>query len=243
MELPVLPGRPVRRAEPGPREHDPAQARLDLPAVGARDRGDPARGRRTGRRLREHVRVEPADPRDPRRPADRRGLADRQRAGRHLGRGRGREEPQEDRARTRRLRPADHPRHRRPGRDRQRHRDRADAELRPVLQRPEADDRAGRSVRRVRRPADQARHGVLRSRRPVRSRDEAPAARLGRRRGRGRRAGREGGRARRDPARRRSPDHARRVPRGDRPHRRHAGDGRVLRRDLRAGRDRLRSSG
>ncbi len=39
VELPVLPGGPVRGAQPDDRQHDPAQARPAVPRVGARDRG------------------------------------------------------------------------------------------------------------------------------------------------------------------------------------------------------------
>ena len=42
------------------------------PRSAARHRASPARRRRAGRRVREHVRVQQADPVDPRRPADRR---------------------------------------------------------------------------------------------------------------------------------------------------------------------------
>ena len=48
VELPVLPGRPLRRPEPHHRQHDPAEARRPVPRVGAaieqifRDAGFPA---------------------------------------------------------------------------------------------------------------------------------------------------------------------------------------------------------
>ena len=38
LELPLLPGGPVRRPEPGDRQHDPAQARAAVPGIGRGDR-------------------------------------------------------------------------------------------------------------------------------------------------------------------------------------------------------------
>ena len=49
VELPLLPGGPVRRPEPGDRQHDPAQARAAVPGVGRGDGGDLPRGRRSRR--------------------------------------------------------------------------------------------------------------------------------------------------------------------------------------------------
>ena len=49
MELPLLPGGPVRRPEPGDRQHDPAQARAAVPRVGRGDRADLPRGRASRR--------------------------------------------------------------------------------------------------------------------------------------------------------------------------------------------------
>ena len=45
VELPLLPGGPVRRTQPGDRQHDPAQARAAVPGVGRGDGADLPRGR------------------------------------------------------------------------------------------------------------------------------------------------------------------------------------------------------
>ena len=82
VELPLLPGRPVRRPEPDGRQHDPAQARPAVPRVGAGD-GAALPGRRSpGRRLRQHLRHQRAGGRHHRRPPGPRGVGDRKRAGR-----------------------------------------------------------------------------------------------------------------------------------------------------------------
>ena len=57
LELPLLPGGPLRRAEPGDRQHDPAQARAAVPRIG---RGDRSRSSTT-----------PASPRAPTRTSTR----------------------------------------------------------------------------------------------------------------------------------------------------------------------------
>ena len=57
LELPLLPGGPLRRAEPGDRQHDPAQARAAVPGIG---RGDRSRSSTT-----------PASPRAPTRTSTR----------------------------------------------------------------------------------------------------------------------------------------------------------------------------
>ena len=83
VELPVLPGRPVRRPEPDGGQHDPAQARAAVPRVGARDGADLPRRRAAAGRLHQPVRHQRAGRRHDRRPAGGRRLGDRQRAGRH----------------------------------------------------------------------------------------------------------------------------------------------------------------
>ena len=55
LELPLLPGGPLRRAEPRRRQHDPAQAGAPVPRVGG---GDP-----------DDVRATPASPTAPTRPS------------------------------------------------------------------------------------------------------------------------------------------------------------------------------
>ena len=118
VELPVLPGRPLRRPEPHHRQHDPAEARAAVPRVGCRHRAHLPRRRLPGRRLREHLRHARADRDGHRRPARAGRLAHRLRAGgRRRRRGR-RPSPQEGRARARRLRPLHPALDRRPRRDR-----------------------------------------------------------------------------------------------------------------------------
>ncbi len=51
LELPLLPGGPLRGAEPGRRQHDPAQAGAPVPRVGGGDPADLPRRRLPGRRL------------------------------------------------------------------------------------------------------------------------------------------------------------------------------------------------
>ena len=130
VELPVLPGRPLRRPEPRDRQHDPAQARAAVPRVG---RGDASRSsttpasRRTptstSTRRNEQIESVIADPRVQRR------LAHRLRARRRGGRRDRRPQPEEGRARARRLGPVHPARHRRPRRHRRDRRRRAPGEL------------------------------------------------------------------------------------------------------------------
>ena len=49
VELPLLPGGPLRRPEPGDRQHDPPQARAAVPGVGRGDGADLPRGGRARR--------------------------------------------------------------------------------------------------------------------------------------------------------------------------------------------------
>ena len=58
VELPLLPGGPLRRPEPGGRQHDPAQARAAVPGVGGGDGGDLPR-RRASRRTRTSTSTRP----------------------------------------------------------------------------------------------------------------------------------------------------------------------------------------
>ena len=61
VELPLLPGGPLRRPEPGGRQHDPAQARAAVPGVVGGDGADvPRRGRAEGR-LHQHLRDQRPD--------------------------------------------------------------------------------------------------------------------------------------------------------------------------------------
>ena len=104
VELPVLPGRPVRGTEPDAGQHHPAQARAPVPRVG---RGNPAdlRRRRVSRgRLREHLRDERSGRRHHRRPSRARGFADGLRARGRSCRGDRGPQPEEGRPRTRWLR-------------------------------------------------------------------------------------------------------------------------------------------
>ncbi len=56
VELPLLPGRPLRGAEPDRRQHDGPQARRELPDLRPGDRRHHARRRRARRRLRQRLR-------------------------------------------------------------------------------------------------------------------------------------------------------------------------------------------
>ena len=56
VELPVLPGRPLRRPQPDHRQHHPAQARAAVPGVRRGDRADLPRRRLPRGRLRQHLR-------------------------------------------------------------------------------------------------------------------------------------------------------------------------------------------
>ena len=103
VELPLLPGGPLRGAQPDRRQHDGPQARRELPDLGAGDRRDHARRGRARRRLRQRVRHPRAGRGDDRGPARPRCLAHRLRAGRCGRRRGGRPEPEEGRARARRL--------------------------------------------------------------------------------------------------------------------------------------------
>ena len=58
VELPLLPGRSVRGAEPAAGQHDPAQTRQQLPAAGVADRRDHRRRGRSRRGLSERVRLQ-----------------------------------------------------------------------------------------------------------------------------------------------------------------------------------------
>ena len=159
VELPLLPDRPVRSAQPDAGQHDRAQARRVGAEVRARGGADHEGRRSAGGRLRQRVRHPRPDRADHRRPAHRRRLADRLGAG---GRGRRRDrrqEPQEVRARARRLRPLRHPGHRRRGRGRRPGLGDPDQQHRPGLQLQQADDRDGRRVRRLRRSAHRPREG------------------------------------------------------------------------------------
>ena len=72
VELPVLPGRPVRRPEPDDREHHRSEACTAVPGVGPGDGADlPRRGAARGR-LHQHLRHQRAGGDDDRRPAHRR---------------------------------------------------------------------------------------------------------------------------------------------------------------------------
>ncbi len=67
VELPVLPGRALRGAEPRDRQHDPAQARLAVPRVGGRDRAD-ATATPASRRARTSTSTRPTSRRRPSSP-------------------------------------------------------------------------------------------------------------------------------------------------------------------------------
>ena len=61
VELPVLPGGAVRRAEPDAGQHHRAQARSAVPGVGGGDAADLRRRRISRGRLRQHLRDQRAD--------------------------------------------------------------------------------------------------------------------------------------------------------------------------------------
>ena len=149
LELPLLPGGPLRRPEPGDRQHDPAQARAAVPGVRGGDRRDLPRRRLPGGRLRQHLRHQRADRVGHRRPAGPRRLADRLRARRRRGGRDRRAQPQEGRARARRLRPVHPAQHRRSRRHRRGGGRRAAGEHRPGLQRRQAVHRRRRALRRL----------------------------------------------------------------------------------------------
>ena len=86
LELPLLPGGALRRAQPGDRQHDPAQARAAVPGVGRGDGADLPRGRLPQGRLHQHLRDQRPDRVGDRRPARARRVADRLRAGGRRGR-------------------------------------------------------------------------------------------------------------------------------------------------------------
>ena len=117
VELPLLPGRTLRGAEPDHRQHGPVETRAPVPAVGRGDGADVRRRWLPRRRLREHLRHERADRVGDRRPARPRRLGHRLRARRRRRRGDRRPASEEGRAGARRLRPVHRPRHRRPRQD------------------------------------------------------------------------------------------------------------------------------
>ena len=157
LELPLLPGGPLRRAEPGDRQHDPAQARAAVPRIGRGDAADLRRRRLPRGRLRERLRHQRADRVGDRRPARARRLGHRLRARRRRRRRDRRPQPEEGRARDGRLGPVHRARHRRsrragPGGGRS-----AARQHRPVLQRRQALHRRRRALRRVRREVQRER--------------------------------------------------------------------------------------
>ena len=103
VELPLLPGGPLRRPEPRGRQHDPAEAGASVPGVGRGDPEDDGRRRLPRRRLPDDPRLERADREGDRGSARAGRLADRLRAGRRRGRRDRRAQPEEGRARARRL--------------------------------------------------------------------------------------------------------------------------------------------
>ena len=149
LELPLLPGGPLRRAEPGDRQHDPAQARAAVPRIGRGDAADVRRRRLPRGRLREHLRDQRADRVGDRRPAPARRLGHRLRARRRGRRRDRRPQPEEGRARARRLGPLHPARQRRSRRRRRAGRRSAARQHRPVLQRRQALHRRRRALRRV----------------------------------------------------------------------------------------------
>ena len=149
LELPLLPGGPLRRPEPGRRQHDPAQAGAPVPRVGRGDPDDVRRRRLPRRRLPDDPRLERPDRRGDRRPAGPGRLADRLRAGRRRRRRDRRAQPEEGRARARRLRPVHPARRRRPRRSGRGRGRRPARQHRPVLQRREAVHRRRRALRRL----------------------------------------------------------------------------------------------
>ena len=184
-------------------------------------------------RLREHLRDERADRVGDRRPARPRRLRHRLRACRRRRRGDRRPEPEEGRARARRLRPVHRPRHRRPRQDGRGRGRREDRQRGPVVQRREADDRDRRALRAVPREV----HGGAHRReagRSARARDRDRTAVLP---GRGRPprgSGQARGRAGRDGRRRRQAE--RQLLRADGADRRHPGERHLPRRAVRPGR-------
>ena len=115
LELPLLPGGPLRRAEPRRGQHDPAEACAPMPRVGG---GDPAdlQGRRLPRwRIPDHPRLERPDREGHRGPTGPGRLADGLRASRSRGRGDRGPQPEEGRPRARRFRSVRPPGRRRPG--------------------------------------------------------------------------------------------------------------------------------
>ncbi len=114
VELPLLPGRSLRRPEPADRQHDPAQARAAVPRVLGGDGADLPRRRHPAGRLHQHLRDQRADRVGDRRPARAGRLADRLRPRRRRRRADRRPPPQEGRARAGRRRPLPRARQRRP---------------------------------------------------------------------------------------------------------------------------------
>ncbi len=149
VELPVLPGRPVRRAEPDAGQHHPAQARAAVPRVGGGAAADLQRRRLSGGRLRQHLRDQRPGRRHHRRPTRARGFADGLRARGCRRRGDRGPQPEEGRPRTRRLRPVHRAELRRPGRHRGGRHRRPLREHRAGLQRGQADHRLGERLRRL----------------------------------------------------------------------------------------------
>ncbi len=157
LELPLLPSGPLRRAEPGDRQHDPAQARAAVPGIGRGDGADLRRRRLPRGRLRERLRDQRADRVGDRRPARARRLGHRLRARRRRRRRDRRAQPEEGRARARRLGPVHPARHRRPRRGRAGGGRSAARQHRPVLQRGQALHRRRRPLRRVPREVQRRR--------------------------------------------------------------------------------------
>ena len=121
LELPLLPGGPLRGTEPDRRQPDPAEAGAPVPGVGRGDPEDVRRRRPPGGRVPDDPRDQRADRRegDPR-PARARCLGHRLRAsGRRRRRGR-RTEPEEGGPRDGRLRPVHRARDPEPRRGRRR---------------------------------------------------------------------------------------------------------------------------
>ncbi len=150
VELPGLPGRPVRRARPDHRQHLPAEARAAVPGVG---RGARSRSSSTpaSPRARTSTSTRPTS-RSPEVIADPRvqGVSrDRLGARRRGGRRDRRPQPEEGRARAGRLRPVHPAQHRRPRRDGRVGRRRPPGQRRPVVQRGQALRRDRRALRAV----------------------------------------------------------------------------------------------
>ena len=190
VELPVLPGRPVRGSQPDAGQHHRAQARTAVPRVGGGDPADLHRRRLPRRRLRQHLRDQRAGRRHHRRPTRARRFADRLRARGCRGRRDRRPQPQEGRPRARRLRPVHPAELRRPRRHRGGRHRRPLREHRAGLQRGEADHRRRRHLRRL--PGQVHQEGAREGRGPG-------AAVVGRGRRATGRAGEAGRRRRRDP--------------------------------------------